>query len=182
MPACRNTGTTRPVELKARGDHPIDFKGLIAVKDHRDHLKVCDMNGPGHHPGRQRHVHRRPDRQPSCKKGIDDPRNDILFVGYQAAGTPGRAIQKYSQTTRRLCRSRRRAQNDQGQGPHAFRLLRPRRSEGPGRLDRIHARKARCGQTGAWGNGRAKRFGRDSGKKRVRGSIGFRLWAVGDGR
>ena len=30
------------------------------------------------------------------KKGIDDPKNDILFVGYQAAGTPGRAIQRYS--------------------------------------------------------------------------------------
>ena len=30
------------------------------------------------------------------QRGIDDPRNDILFVGYQAAGTPGRAIQRYS--------------------------------------------------------------------------------------
>jgi metallo-beta-lactamase family protein len=28
------------------------------------------------------------------QKGIDDPKNDILFVGYQAAGTPGRAIQR----------------------------------------------------------------------------------------
>ncbi len=26
---------------------------------------------------------------------IDDPVTDILFVGYQAAGTPGRAIQQY---------------------------------------------------------------------------------------
>jgi metallo-beta-lactamase family protein len=82
--------------LKARGDHPIDFKGLIAVKDHRDHLKVCDMNGPaiilagsGMCSGGRIVNH--------LKKGIDDPRNDILFVGYQAAGTPGRAIQKYSQ-------------------------------------------------------------------------------------
>jgi metallo-beta-lactamase family protein len=82
--------------LKARGDHPIDFKGLIAVKDHRDHLKVCDMNGPaiilagsGMCTGGRIVNH--------LQKGIDDPRNDILFVGYQAAGTPGRAIQKYSQ-------------------------------------------------------------------------------------
>jgi metallo-beta-lactamase family protein len=29
---------------------------------------------------------------------ISDPRTDILFSGYQAVGTPGRAIQKYGQT------------------------------------------------------------------------------------
>ncbi len=82
--------------MKERGDHPIDFKGLIAVKDHRDHLKVCDMKGPaiilagsGMCTGGRIINH--------LKKGIDDPRNDILFVGYQAHGTPGRAIQKYSQ-------------------------------------------------------------------------------------
>jgi metallo-beta-lactamase family protein len=83
-------------DLKKRGDHPIDFKGLIAVKNHKDHLKVCDMKGPaiilagsGMCTGGRIINH--------LKKGIDDPRNDILFVGYQAANTPGRAIQKYSQ-------------------------------------------------------------------------------------
>ncbi len=83
-------------DLKERGDHPIDFKGLIAVKDHSDHLKLCDMNGPaiilagsGMCTGGRIVDH--------LKKGIDDPRNDILFVGYQADGTPGRAIQHYSQ-------------------------------------------------------------------------------------
>ena len=82
--------------LKERGDHPIDFKGLIAVKDHKDHLKLCDMDGPaiilagsGMCTGGRIVNH--------LQKGIDDPKNDILFVGYQAAGTPGRAIQKYSQ-------------------------------------------------------------------------------------
>ena len=82
-------------DLKARGDHPIDFKGLIAVKDHRDHLKLCDMEGPtiilagsGMCTGGRIVDH--------LQKGIDDPKNDILFVGYQAAGTPGRAIQRYS--------------------------------------------------------------------------------------
>ena len=29
------------------------------------------------------------------KAMIEDPRHDVLFVGYQAAGTPGHAIQKY---------------------------------------------------------------------------------------
>ena len=84
------------LDLKERGDHPIDFKGLIAVKDHRDHLKVCEMDGPaiilagsGMCSGGRIVNH--------LQKGIDDPRNDILFVGYQAHGTPGRAIQKYCQ-------------------------------------------------------------------------------------
>ncbi len=81
-------------DLCENGDHPIDFDGLFAVKDHRDHFRVRDMAGPavilagsgmcsgGRIVGHLQH-------------GIDDPRNDILFVGYQAAGTPGRAIQKY---------------------------------------------------------------------------------------
>jgi metallo-beta-lactamase family protein len=30
------------------------------------------------------------------KSGIADRKNDILFVGYQAVGTPGRSILKYS--------------------------------------------------------------------------------------
>jgi predicted metal-dependent RNase len=120
--------------LKARGDHPIDFKGLIAVKNHRDHLKVCDMNGPaiilagsGMCTGGRIVNH--------LKKGIDDPKNDILFVGYQAARHARPGHPEVQPETRRLCRSRRRAQNDQGQGPHPFRLLCPRRPKGPGRLD-----------------------------------------------
>ena len=82
--------------LYRQGDHPIDFNGLYAVKNYRDHLKVCDSKGPavilagsGMCAGGRIIDH--------LKKGIDDPKNDILFVGYQAAGTPGRDIQKYSQ-------------------------------------------------------------------------------------
>jgi len=82
-------------DLKERGDHPIDFKGLIAVKNHKEHLKICDMDGPaiilagsGMCTGGRIIDH--------LKKGIDRSMNDILFVGYQAAGTPGRAIQRYS--------------------------------------------------------------------------------------
>lgn len=81
--------------LHRRGDHPIDFSGLYAVKNHRDHLKVCDARGPavilagsGMCTGGRIIDH--------LQKGIDRPENDILFVGYQAGGTPGRAIQKYS--------------------------------------------------------------------------------------
>ena len=83
-------------DLKERGDHPIDFKGLIAVKNHKDHLKIYDMDGPaiilagsGMCTGGRIINH--------LKKGIGNSKNDILFVGYQAAGTPGRAIQKYGQ-------------------------------------------------------------------------------------
>ena len=83
-------------DLYHRGDHPIDFKGLYAVKDHRDHLKLCRMKGPavivagsGMCTGGRITDH--------LKAGIDDPRNDILFVGYQAESTTGRAIQKYAQ-------------------------------------------------------------------------------------
>jgi metallo-beta-lactamase family protein len=51
--------------LKARGDHPIDFKGLIRSQEPPRSLKGLRYEGSGHHPGRQRHVHRRPDRQSS---------------------------------------------------------------------------------------------------------------------
>ncbi|BBO72947.1 MBL fold hydrolase [Desulfosarcina widdelii] len=79
-------------DLKRSGDHPIDFDGLYAVEGHHDHLKLCDAAGPavilagsGMCTGGRIIDH--------LKKGIEDPKSDILFVGYQAAGTPGRAIQ-----------------------------------------------------------------------------------------
>ena len=82
-------------KLNSRGDHPIDFDGLYAVASHQDHLKVCDakgsaviLAGSGMCTGGRIIDH--------LKEGIDQPNNDILFVGYQAAGTPGRAIQKYA--------------------------------------------------------------------------------------
>ena len=80
-------------DLLEKGDHPIDFPGLIAVENHREHIEICDMSGPaiilagsGMCTGGRIVSH--------LKKGIGDPRNDLLFVGYQAAGTPGRTIQK----------------------------------------------------------------------------------------
>lgn len=82
-------------DLERRGDHPIDFQGLYAVENHRDHLKLCNSSGPavilagsGMCTGGRIVDH--------LQGGIEQPANDILFVGYQAAGTPGRAIQDYA--------------------------------------------------------------------------------------
>ena len=77
------------------GDHPIDFEGLYAVRNHADHLRLCDMEGSavviagsGMCSGGRIVNH--------LKRSIEDERNDILFVGYQVRGTPGRDIVKYS--------------------------------------------------------------------------------------
>lgn len=77
------------------GDHPIDFDRLYAVKDHKDHSRLVQMPGPavilagsGMCSGGRIIEH--------LKAGIEDERNDIFFVGYQAQGTLGREIIKYS--------------------------------------------------------------------------------------
>ena len=82
-------------ELKGKGDHPIDFKGLYAVERFWDHKKLLEMDGQaiiiagsGMCTGGRIVDH--------LKSGIEDARNDILFVGYQAKGTAGRDILKYS--------------------------------------------------------------------------------------
>jgi len=84
-------------DLFRAGDHPIDFKGLYAVMNHSDHLRLCDMAGPaifvagsGMCSGGRIVNH--------LKACIEDDKNDILFVGYQVNGTPGRDIMKYSKT------------------------------------------------------------------------------------
>jgi metallo-beta-lactamase family protein len=80
------------------GRHPLAFEQLVTVDRHEDHLRMVD--------------HLANSRQPAvvvaasgmCAGGrvvnyleamLGDPRHDILFVGYQAAGTPGRDIQRY---------------------------------------------------------------------------------------
>ena len=82
-------------ELKAKGDHPIDFKNLYSVERFRDHKKLLEMDGPaviiagsGMCTGGRILDH--------LRHGLDDPKNDIFFVGYQARGTPGRDIMRYS--------------------------------------------------------------------------------------
>ena len=82
-------------EFKAKGDHPIDFKNLYSVERFRDHKKLLEMDGPaiviagsGMCTGGRILDH--------LRHGLDDPKNDIFFVGYQARGTLGRDILKYS--------------------------------------------------------------------------------------
>jgi metallo-beta-lactamase family protein len=82
-------------DLKREGDHPIDFNGLFAVEHYKNHLQIRDMRSPaiilagsGMCTGGRIVDH--------LQSGIENSKNDILFVGYQAAGTPGRIIQKYA--------------------------------------------------------------------------------------
>jgi len=77
--------------LKSRGDHPIDFKNLYGVQKSGDHKKLLNIKGPaiiiagsGMCTGGRIVDH--------LKYGAEDLKNDILFVGYQAKGTPGRRI------------------------------------------------------------------------------------------
>jgi metallo-beta-lactamase family protein len=88
-------------EARARhraGRHPLSFEQLRTVDSHADHLRIVE--------------HIRKTQYPAiviaasgmCAGGrivnylkalIGEPRTDIVFVGYQAAGTPGRAIQQF---------------------------------------------------------------------------------------
>ncbi|KPA10524.1 metallo-beta-lactamase, partial [Candidatus Magnetomorum sp. HK-1] len=84
------------LDLLKHGDHPIDFDHLYVVESHHHHKKLLETNGPaiiiagsGMCTGGRILNH--------LKLGLDDYKNDVLFVGYQAYGTLGRDILKYSQ-------------------------------------------------------------------------------------
>jgi metallo-beta-lactamase family protein len=77
--------------LKATGDNPIRFKHLYAVEKFQDHRCLLQIKGPaviiagsGMCTGGRIVNH--------LKHGLDNPKNDLFFVGFQAKGTPGRAI------------------------------------------------------------------------------------------
>ncbi len=80
------------------GRHPLDFEQLLTVGDHAAHLRTVEYLTRTARPaiviaasgmcagGRIVNY---------LKAMLGDPRHDVLFVGYQATGTLGRAIQRY---------------------------------------------------------------------------------------
>ncbi|WP_144822353.1 MBL fold metallo-hydrolase RNA specificity domain-containing protein [Marinobacter piscensis] len=88
-------------EARARvsaGRHPLSFDQLTVINDHEDHLNAVEYLARSHRPcvvlagsgmcagGRVVNY---------LQAMLGDARNDVLFVGYQAAGTPGRDILTY---------------------------------------------------------------------------------------
>ncbi len=78
--------------------HPLNFDQLLTIDDHKTHLQTVKYLAKTARPtiviaasgmctgGRVVNY---------LKALLPDKRNDVLFVGYQAKGTPGRIIQKY---------------------------------------------------------------------------------------
>ncbi|MCC4282795.1 MBL fold metallo-hydrolase [Marinobacter salarius] len=85
-------------ELVNQGRHPLSFEQLTLINSHEDHLNAVDYLATSHRPcvvlagsgmcagGRVVNY---------LKAMLADERNDVLFVGYQAKGTPGRDILAY---------------------------------------------------------------------------------------
>ncbi|WP_319941419.1 MBL fold metallo-hydrolase [Halomonas jincaotanensis] len=80
------------------GRHPLAFDNLYTVDSHAEHERTVDYLARSHRPavviaasgmaagGRVVNY---------LKRMLGDERHDVLFIGYQAAGTPGRDIQRY---------------------------------------------------------------------------------------
>ncbi|MDN3554959.1 MBL fold metallo-hydrolase RNA specificity domain-containing protein [Halomonas maura] len=80
------------------GRHPLSFDSLYTVGSHAEHERTLDYLAESGRPavviaasgmasgGRVVNY---------LKRMLGDPRHAVVFVGYQAAGTPGRDIQRY---------------------------------------------------------------------------------------
>ncbi|MCK0163718.1 MBL fold metallo-hydrolase [Marinobacter sp. S6332] len=85
-------------DLLRQGRHPLSFEQLTVINSHEDHLNAVEYLARSHRPcvvlagsgmcagGRVVNY---------LKAMLGEARNDVLFVGYQAAGTPGRDILTY---------------------------------------------------------------------------------------
>lgn len=82
----------------AAGRHPLAFEQLTTVGDHAAHLRMVRALAGSARPAIVVAA------SGMCSGGrivnylkamLGDARHDVLFCGYQAAGTPGRAIQQY---------------------------------------------------------------------------------------
>ncbi len=85
-------------ERVSAGRHPLSFEQLTVINSHKDHLNAVEYLARTHRPcvviagsgmcagGRVVNY---------LKAMLGDARNDVVFVGYQAAGTPGRDILTY---------------------------------------------------------------------------------------
>jgi metallo-beta-lactamase family protein len=81
-----------------QGRHPLDFEQLLTIDSHAEHLRTITYLQKSGRPaiviaaggmcsgGRIMNY---------LKALLGDPRTDIVFIGYQAKGTPGRKIRKY---------------------------------------------------------------------------------------
>lgn len=80
------------------GRHPLDFAQLTTINSHAQHLRLVELLRKSARPsvvlaaGGMAQGGRIVNH---LKALLPDPRTNVLFVGYQAAGTPGRAIQQY---------------------------------------------------------------------------------------
>ncbi len=83
----------------SQGRHPLDFEQLFTINSHEQHITAVNRLRSTGEPciviaasgmcagGRMVNY---------LKALIEDKRTDIVFVGYQAKGTPGRMIQQYA--------------------------------------------------------------------------------------
>lgn len=81
-----------------KGRHPLDFEQLYTIDSHQEHLSVINYLASRNKPAIIIAA------SGMCSGGrivnylerfLPDPKADVIFVGYQAKGTPGRDIQQY---------------------------------------------------------------------------------------